>query len=268
VVSKYLWITDPHLNFLTRQQLIVYLSQIQSQNPVGIFLTGDISEGTQIEHHLRLASEFISCPIYFVLGNHDFYRSNFDSVNKSMINLSNRYDNLFYLNLHEPLKLSEEVCIIGHDGWYDSRWREPYTSLIFAWDYFYIDDFNSTTLSNKDRLLLVRQRADQAAEQLGIKLKKALEKYSTVYLLTHFPPWPERDPSWGGLVQKFWAPYNSSKIVAETLSLIMKENLDKELIILSGHTHNKRVEQITSNIELRVGDATPGICKINDIIYL
>ena len=268
MISKYLWITDPHLNFLTRQQLIDFFSKIQSQDPTGIFLTGDISVGTQIENHLRLASQFISCPIYFVLGNHDFYRSNFESVKKSMIKLSESCDNLLYLNFCEPLKISEDVCVIGHDGWYDSRWREPYTSVVFAWDYFFIEDFKSSALSNKDRLVLMRQKADQAADQLGIKLKEALKKYSTVYLLTHFPPWPEKDTSWGGLVEKFWAPYNSSKIVADTLDTIMKEHSNQQLIILAGHTHNKRIEQITFNIELRVGDAIPGVCQIQDIICL
>lgn len=195
----------------------------------------------------------ISSPIYFVLGNHDYHKNNFETVTNTVSNLTNQHANLHYLNVCEPLPLNDNICVIGHDGWYDARWRDPYTSFIFAWDYFFIKDFRSLT-SNKERITLVRRKADEAAFQLGQKLTRALKKYQTIYLLTHFPPWPENDLICGGILEKFWMPYNSSKATADVLSSIMKDS-DKKLIVLSGHTHRKRFEKITDNIELRVGSS-------------
>jgi predicted phosphodiesterase len=269
VSLKYFWLTDTHFNFLSKEKLISYFIEIQSRHPDGIFLTGDISTGSQLIQHLQWMSGIIHCPIYFVLGNHDFYRSDFLTVNQSIISLMKTNKNLLYLNICDPITLSKNVGIIGDNGWYDARWREPHTSLVFCFDYFFIKDFRSL-IFNKDRLSLVRQKADESALHIEFKLRDALKEYSTVYLLTHIPPWPESQNNWGGLESKFWMPYNSSKVTADMLLAIMDENPNKKLIILSGHVHAKKTytKYISHNIECVIGQADRNVETISlpDII--
>lgn len=265
--KKYFWITDPHFNFVNPVKLKNFFLRIKSEHPDGIFITGDISTGPEVIRHLQWIAEDIAVPTYFVLGNHDFYRSSFQLVEEAVVDLTKRQDNLFYMNKCNVIQLSSDTALIGHDGWYDSNWRVPYTSLIFIWDFFFIKDFRAL-FSNEERLELVRERAKIASLSMVDKLETALKNNSTVYLITHIPPWPEQNEKWGGLIEKFWTPFNSSKVIAEALINVMGRHSDKKLIILSGHTHHARKEIITHNIELRVGSASHNVCEIQEAIFI
>lgn len=265
-MKRFLWATDLHLNFLNRYNIINFLLSIHRANVDGVFITGDISTGNKLVEHLSWMESIIKKPIYFTLGNHDFYESDIFSVKNSLKKLT--ISNLKYLTQNETnISLTKDIALIGHDGWYDSRWREPLTSLVFMWDWFFIKDFRSL-VSNYDRMNLIRKLADEAAESISNKLKKALEDHSTVYLLTHYPPWPEKHYLFGEIAEKFWSPYNSSKILANTLKSIMDDHPGKNLIILAGHVHVKRNEMITPNIQLRVGSGAHGKAMIEDILIL
>lgn len=265
--DNYLWLTDTHFNFVSRPKLVEFFLYLKSKSPAGIFLTGDISTGPHIVHHLQWMSKIVDVPIYFVLGNHDYYRSSFLETEKAINTLCQRNDNLFYLTNSIPISLNEHVAIIGDDGWYDAGWRDPFTSLVFIWDFFFIKDFRAL-FHTYERMELVRQRARKAANHISYDLRKAFKDHSTVYLLTHFPPWPESIDKWGGLVEKFWMPYNSCKVMSDAIQATMEGLPDKNLIVLAGHTHRARVEQITHNIELRVGTAQHNVCKIEDTIFI
>lgn len=264
---EYIWLSDTHLNFLTKSDLIHFILELEAKQVDGIFLTGDISTGPHIIHHLLYLKKITQIPIYFVLGNHDYYRSSIREVRASVHDLCSHNTNLFYLSKSEPISLTSEIALIGHDGWYDARWREPKTSLIFLWDWFNIKDFRSL-FDNTERMDLLHALAEEATYSIEIALEKALKTHSIVYMLTHFPPWPEPESSLFGLVEKFWAPYNSCKIMANMLEKIMKAHPTKKLIVLSGHTHKESNLQITENIELKVARADFGRPIIQEIISL
>lgn len=266
--KKYIWLTDTHFTYLKKSELVQFLVELEAHKADGIFLTGDISNGTNINKHLHWLANIVKVPVYFVLGNHDFYRTSFEQVENSMVGLMAEHSNLCYLTLTpEPIQLSENTALIGHDGWYDAGWREPSTSLVFISDWFLIREFRRL-FTIEEVLELIRARARQAATFLDMSLRKALETNSTVYLLTHFPPWPEQHEWWGKLTEWFWQPYNSSKIVADAVSSVMKDYPDKKVIILAGHTHNRRVVHPTPNIEQRVGAANLGKATIQEIIQI
>ena len=69
---KYLWFTDLHLNRVSPIKKILFINHIIKENPKAIFLTGDISNGMILYYDLYLLARFIKCPIYFILGNHDY----------------------------------------------------------------------------------------------------------------------------------------------------------------------------------------------------
>lgn len=165
----------------------------------------------------------------------------------------------------EPVSLSNKIALIGHDGWYDGR--DPLTWWVFCYDWFLIKDFWKLK-GNSARFNKVQEQTELAAKFLEKALLKALETHTTIYLLTHFPPWPEDRPSWKNLVNRFWRPYNSSKVISETLERIMSQFPQKNLIVLAGHTHIQREEQITNNITLKVGKAKNGSPVIQEIFEI
>ena len=263
----YAWLTDPHFNFLSQKKVIEFFLTLDCENLDGVFITGDISTGTQVARHLKQLSQIFRKPIYFVLGNHDFYRSSFSLVENQMVGLTKNRSNLHYITNSEPISLSPDTALIGHDGWYDAGWRSPLTNLVFIWDWFFISEFRAL-FSNDDRLEFSRKRAEAAAEVVRMRLRKAFENHSTVMFLTHFPPWPEADPCSHSLLERFWHPYNSSRVMAKMLEAEMLQRPEKKLIVLAGHTHDDSYVRISDNIEIRVGGAGRGNCEIKDFIIL
>ena len=95
-MAHFIWLTDPHFNFLTKSKLIEFFLYLESLRPDGIFISGDISTGPKVIQHLQYLEKIINKPIYFVLGNHDYYRSSFSEINQSISSINNK--NLIYLS--------------------------------------------------------------------------------------------------------------------------------------------------------------------------
>lgn len=183
-----------------------------------------------------------------------------------MSNLNKKYNNLHYLSEENSISLSENIGIIGHNGWYDAGWRTPILPFVFLVDWYFIHDFRFND-SNVNRISLMKYKASVATENLKFKLEKSLKTYHTIYLLTHFPPWPEKNS--GGMVEKFWMPYNSSKIVADMLMATMQKYPNQNLIVLSGHVHPKNTYKmkISPNIDCYIGRALSDVSKIDTIVF-
>lgn len=258
---RMLWLTDTHLNFLPSFVLDDFIYYLQDQKAEGIILTGDISNGTDIISHLRKIHHRLQIPIYFVLGNHDFYGSTFQSIRQQILELKVECPKLHYMTLEQVIKIGD-VALIGDDGWYDARFRKPLTNLAFLPDWWRIKDFFNL-FSPIEKMRLMRDLALQSAQAATKKLKQAFQDANRVYFLTHIPPWPSKESP---ILDKFWAPYNSSKIMAQSLTELMEEYPNKELIILSGHTHVRRDEQILPNLRLKVGEARIFFPKVQEIL--
>lgn len=267
MAKRYVWLTDTHFDFLSKSKLLKFFVLLRELECDGIFISGDVSTGNELADHISFLLKVTEIPIYWVNGNHDYYGSNFAEINETMMTLMEDDERLHYLTSLNYLPLGKTAALIGHDGWCDSRWRVPYTSFLFYADFVNIEDFRKLK-NNKERMNLVRQLADTAAASIATKLLLALQKFDTVYLLTHFPPWPDKTNKYWGLLEEFWKPYNSSKVMADTLEGIMTQYPDKKLVVLSGHTHNKRNVNLTPNIELRVGSANLMSTEVQDILFI
>lgn len=260
-MNKYLWLTDIHLNFLKTQSRQDFFKTLKLKNPHGIFLSGDIATGTTVAEILAELGEYLNLPIYFVLGNHDLWNSSSAQVKEKLAQLPS---NLVYLSQSEPIALTKKVGLIGHDGFCDARWKEPKYPLVFLMDWFFIKDFRN--LSLKDKYALMRDWASEAAAQVGFKLRKALETFEEVIMISHFPLLPENNlPKW---IKDFWKPYNSSKIMFETLRSIMSDFPNKKLTLYSGHSHQESKTEIAPNIVMKVGGAELGKPIIQEVIYV
>ncbi len=116
---NYGWLTDIHLEFLTDEEEAAFVKDLANQKMVGLFLTGDISTARQIESHLQFFEDFYLLPVYFVLGNHDYYGGEIDSVRSTVKKICKKSCWLHWLPVSGIVPLSKDVCLIGHDGWAD-----------------------------------------------------------------------------------------------------------------------------------------------------
>ncbi len=81
------WLTDIHLNFLEPDALQRFLGELRECPADTILLGGDIGEAPDVCDYLRQLDEALARPVYFVLGNHDFYRGSIQTVRRNVTEL-------------------------------------------------------------------------------------------------------------------------------------------------------------------------------------
>lgn len=248
--SEHLWITDPHLKPWTRRKL---LNLILDDKPKGVFLTGDISYGPTLLTDLEYLGKKVNCPIYFVLGNHDYHFSSIEKVHNGVRQLCKQYKNLVWITEAGIVPLTDEVCVIGTEGWYDVLIGDS-KYIKYTIDWFLTKDFKILPNMN-DRFEAFRKLAKESADKIVPLLIKAMEQYKTIYLLTHFPPWPEANRDSGTIMKEFWLPYNVNLTLGISLKEVMVNYKKRNLIVLAGHTHCPVQIHVSRNIECRVGKA-------------
>lgn len=182
---KLAWCTDIHLNFLEPDQLASFCSTIAAHEPDAIAITGDISEAPWLDDHLEALEKALDVPIYFVLGNHDYYRGSIKVVRDEMRALSKRSKHLRWLPAAGVIALGE-TALVGHDGWADARYGNFSTSRVMLNDYLHIDEL--AYLPRSARRARLNALGDEAASYLRGVLTEALARYEKVVVLTHVPP--------------------------------------------------------------------------------
>jgi len=72
-MTRAVWLTDIHINFLKPVQLEKFYQLITDSQPDCILISGDIGEAPRLKYYLQQLESRLPVPIYFVLGNHDYY---------------------------------------------------------------------------------------------------------------------------------------------------------------------------------------------------
>lgn len=265
---KYLWFSDTHLEKVSSWDKGRFLYKLSNESPAGIFLTGDISNGLKICFHLRMISAIANCPVYFVLGNHDYHFSSIDKIHDKIHNLCEKNPNLVWLPENGPIKLSKKAAVIGVDGWYDAENGNP-DFLKFTPDWFLIKDFRKLP-SMDARIEMWRKIARASADSAEKKLVEAINSgYKRIYLLTHVSPWKEATRDVGTFLERFWLPYNTNLTLGRKLKEVMSNHNKKRLTVLSGHTHEQSIIWVRRNVQCIVNDSNylsgP---QIRNIIYV
>lgn len=262
--QKYLWLTDTHLLPYNRRKM---LNSILDRKPAGVFLTGDISNSSQtLIGDLTFLGERVGRPLFFVMGNHDRHFSSFAKTNQAVRELCQRHPNLIRMDEAGIIPLNEHTCVIGAEGWYDAK-RGDTRFLKITFDHFLIDEFRVLP-SMEAKIEMFRALAKKSAEQLSSLLEEAMETYKTVFLLTHFPPYPEADRAQGSLMEAFYRPYNTNNVLGEKLEEVMAKYKKRHLIVLCGHTHSPVQIFRSRNIEVRVGRGSYTHLSEDETIYL
>jgi UDP-2,3-diacylglucosamine pyrophosphatase LpxH len=66
--------------------------------------------------------------------------------------------------------------------------------------------------------------------------------------MSHVPPWADATRFIGTCVEDFWLPYNVNYGMGNMIESIMKDNPNKNVTVLSGHTHVPAVIHVDNNI--------------------
>ena len=101
------WLTDIHLDFLPEHERLEFLETVAAQADA-VAITGDISESPSIIDILKEMESVLQVPIYFVLGNHDFYRGSIAQTRNEVASLSEQSEFLTYLTANSVVALSAE----------------------------------------------------------------------------------------------------------------------------------------------------------------
>lgn len=257
---KIIWITDPHINHVTIEKQNLLLNDILKENPTHIFLTGDIENNRNLNFLLSLSK---IAKVYFILGNHDFYGNSFNLTNKKFKRFASKNKDIFYLTNLPPIELNKNICIIGHDGWYDLLNGDFWNTRVYLNDFNFIYDLK---YQNKNDLFDIIQTINQKfIKQARYHLKNALKKYDKIFFLTHVPPFKEASFYLGKQTSDYYLPFFSCKTMGEMILDVMKNYKNKKLIVLCGHTHSEGFYKPNENITVEVGKAEYGKIFFKDI---
>ena len=261
-----LWLTDIHLNFAVPPRQRDFLQSLREALPDAVILTGDIAEADDVCEYLAMLAETLTCRIYFVLGNHDFYFGSIAGVRLRVSKLCERCSNLKYLTQLDVVEVTSSVGLIGHDGWADARVGDYERSVVMMNDYRLIAELSH--VGKRERWPLLKQLGDVAAAHVRRVLPDALARYERVILATHVPPL--RDACWhqGEISDDEWAPHFVCQAVGDAILEIMAAWPERELTVLCGHTHGAGECQPLPNVRILTGGAeygNPAITKLLDL---
>jgi 3',5'-cyclic AMP phosphodiesterase CpdA len=250
------WATDIHLNFLSPAQTKTFYWKLGEAQADAVVLTGDIAEAPNVEDYLLEMAEHLQKPIYFVLGNHDFYGGSIEGVRAKMARLTARHPWLRWMNAVPVVPLTGESALVGHDGWADGRLGHGPETPVLLNDFFHIQEL--TGLDSDERFARLAALGDEAAAHLREALLVAFTRFRTVVLITHVPPFREACWHEGQVSDDDYLPLFASRAPGEVLREIMAARPDRTLIVLCGHTHGAGYVEVLPNLRVLTGGARYG----------
>ncbi len=265
-MQKLAWFTDIHLNFLKGEGLSAFLQKISQGSPDAILIGGDIAEAPSLERHLKMMKNHVESPIYFVLGNHDFYHGSITHIRSRIEKLSKEIKGLHWLGLDMIVEITPDIALVGYDGWSDGRLGNYALSPVMLNDYVLIKELAS--LNKKERLRKLNELGDEAAVHAKKVLQVACERHQKIICLTHVPPFKEACWHEGKISDDNWLPHFTNKAAGDVLKEVMVKNQHCSLTVLCGHTHGAGYAKILPNLEVKTGGSVYGYPRIQELIII
>ncbi|MDX1982778.1 MAG: metallophosphoesterase, partial [Bryobacteraceae bacterium] len=249
------WLTDLHLDFLTPAEQVNFHARVRAAGADALLVGGDISHALRVTRDLMRLQQAVEKPVYFVLGNHDYYGGSIAKVRAAVSRLCSEHQELRWLPELGVVALSASTALIGHDGWGDAR--------IGAVDHAVVlnDEYHIDELKVADRFLLqtkLRALGEQAAAHIRLVLTEAVAQYREILLLTHVPPF--REACWhnGATSGEEWLPRFTCAAVGEVVREIMSSHPDRDLTVYCGHSHGEGYVEVLPNLRVWTGGAEYG----------
>ncbi len=200
-----------------------------------MILAGDIVEGKDAKHYHDFWSRVASTwkKVFYVLGNHEFYRG---AIPKSEIDLYSELNQYGFTFLQNEAEEFNGVRFIGSTLWTDMKSGDPLIEMAVQ---SYMNDFKGAIrLSNNGFRKFLPRDAHQlhrkARAYIGNKLKEAS---TPTVVITHHAP------SFMSISSRFANSWRENHGYASDLSELMLDNPHLKFWI-HGHTHSKFDYQI------------------------
>lgn len=255
-MARWIWATDLHFDMATPRAFDAFVKSVREKKPSELLIAGDLADSHSLAPILQKLAKQLEIPIYFVLGNHDFYGSSIDQVRRDTKLLCQEHPFLYYLTDLEVVPLEDSIALIGHDGWADALSGDFMASSVELRDQYEIHDFQR--LRKPERFQRLVQLGAEAAYDVEQKLVKALKDYTKIVLVTHIPPFVEGACYENKPSNADYAPHFVCHQMGEMLLRVMKAHPDRSLLVLSGHSHHQADYHPLPNVHCLTGHADYG----------
>jgi predicted phosphohydrolase len=250
------WLTDIHLNFLDPSARAAFAERVAATDTTDVVITGDIAEADDLEASLEELAAVVARPVWFVLGNHDFYGASIRDVRARMRALTARDLLLRWLPAVGLVQISDDVALVGHDGWGDARFGDFTASPVVLHDFTRIRDLSGLRDGALRRRL--ETLGDQAAACLRDDLASLPTWVRTVIVATHVPPFREACWHEGAISDDHWLPFFACRATGEVLREAATTHVGTRFLVLCGHTHGGGEVDILPNLHVATGAAEYG----------
>lgn len=255
------WLTDIHLNFLRPHALAQFYARVKAEAPDALLVTGDIAEADSVVRFLGELVAESEAQVYFVLGNHDYYRSNLRVVRDEVQRASPRAT---WLPAHEAMAIGDGVVMIGVDGWGDARCGDLDSTVQLS-DWKLIEDFKRAKDDRVARIDICKRLGGNEARALRDKLELASEA-KHLLVLTHVPPFPEACVYGGEPSTPPWLPWFTCISTGEMLRGHAEAHPEQQILVLCGHSHGAGSFKPLPNLEVRTGGWPAGVADYGNPI--
>jgi hypothetical protein len=249
------WLTDIHLNFLRPLALRAFYERVREQQPQVLLVTGDIGEADSVARFVGELGEI--APIYFVLGNHDYYRSSIAAVRGQMERFAGSgaagsvaSATATWLPAHAPMRLTPKTVMLGIDGWGDARCGDLASTVQLS-DWHRIDELRKCK-TIEERCGVLQRLGSNEARALRDRLAD-VPATAQLLVLTHVPPFPEACVYAGEQSSPAWLPWFTCIATGEVLREYAAAHPDTHVLVLCGHSHGAGVFAPLPNLEVRTG---------------
>lgn len=268
------WLSDLHLNFVRdargecESEYDDLCRQVAGAAADAVLISGDIDEAPGITRCLdRLAADFAPLPLYFVLGNHDFYRGSIDLVRSSVREHCRGREQLKFLTFATaPIPLTSQTALVGHDGWADGRLGRFDRTQVRLNDFEFIQELMHLTKSQQ--LAQLNRLGDEAAEHLQRQLDLALSTAASALVLTHVPPFWDACRHRDQVSSPDWVPFFACEAVGNVLIDVALRHPDRQITVLCGHTHTAAKYQPKPNLLVLAAEAEYGSPALQHVLEL
>ncbi|HEY3897104.1 MAG TPA: metallophosphoesterase [Chthoniobacter sp.] len=235
-VKQLAWATDLHLGFVVPELLERAIESFAKAPADAFAITGDISDGRYLEHHLSLLAEAIRKPLFLLLGNHDRYHTSFAEAEKLVKRVILNHPQMHRLTGKEVIGLSAKTALLGIDGWADGESGSGSASPVTLNDMIYINDLAKLSRAAQWKQIAKWSRA--YTETVRPTLERAMGSFEEVILLTHVPPLPEATWHEGQISGPDFLPHFCNANLGRVIRECCTRHRATRLTVLCGHTHS------------------------------
>jgi len=247
-----------------------------------VLITGDISESRLLEPHLLiLEKELAPKPVFFVLGNHDYWHASSMEAVRDVLRDRHTYPDYekgapppmpsgaFWLGSSGHIPLTDKTALVGHDGWWDGIYGSIPNSKVWLNDYSLNRDLAREFQGGLNTMIRQLQiLSKEGADYVKLHVEAAFAAgFETVYVATHVPPFPENSVYNGRQSDKDWMPHFSSYYMGDMLLNLADAFPKNNVVLLCGHSHGETIHRPRANLVCHTGPAiygSPGIAGIFD----